>query len=300
MISICVPTNRVGGFDLLCESLADSTYKDFELIISDALHGFRSLRVQQRLEQYDFRIVHVGPARNAFPLNQFSHVANTALHEARGDVILLAVDYTWFPKDLLAVHAEFHKTHPGQRGLMLPHNYFEMPELHPAFPKYGNEETDRYARDVAGHSLDDVMWSIFKEPVVRGSDGFHVLDKTGYANVDPKLANIASIPVHDYPSYLHAKNESVPAESMRQINGWDERLDGGHCYQDMDLADRLTVKTGLRWSIRESPVAQIVNPRRVFPFPRRIRPVESNHNVWQAAKRDGYPRVNDWEVMPQR
>lgn len=291
-ISVCVPTNRVGGIDLLLEGLLQQSFTDFEVVLADGLHKYRKDLVADRIKSYPFPIKHVEPKNNLFPLNQFSHVANTALANASGEIVVFFVDYTYAPPDLLAAHAAFHQQNDRMRGLMCPHNYFEVPELHTAFPKYGNEELDQYIADLNSGKLDPCMWSIFARDVKAG-DKFEELDRSGYANVDPKLT---ADPGGVHPTYFHGKNESCSLSAVLDINGWDEALDGSHCYQDSDIAERLNVHNGVQWTVQPIPIAQIVNPRRIFPFPLRVRPVEDNLRIWKTAKASGYPHVNQWSL----
>lgn len=288
-ISVVVPTMRVGGIDLLFAGLKGQTFEDFELVLSDGLYEHRP----DLAEFASFRFKHVEPRDNPFPLNAFCRYANEGLAHASGEIVLFLVDYTFLPPNLLQAHADFHKANDRRQGLMGPHQYYEMPALHPSFPRYGQAAIDRYCADLDCNVLDEVMYSLFDTPI-RPSHEFKQLDQTGYANADPKLS-MPTGPIG--PSYLHAKNESVSLEAVLGVNGWDEDLDGTHCYQDSDLADRLAVKAGIQWHLDPSIVAQIVNPRRVFPFPRRVRPVEDNLRIWHEKQAAGYSApVNTWSL----
>lgn len=291
-ISVCAPTNRVGGIDVLVSGLAGQTFREFELVLSDSLFRHRPNLAQRVRSEYGLNFKHVEPRTNRFPENAFSAVANEALAHATGEIVVMLVDYTWLPPDCLQAHADFHASHDRKSGLMLPHNYYELPPVSPAFPSYGNPDTFRYVEDLEAGRLDPCMWSILADPVKPGHV-FSDLDKTGYANIDPKLKFAeGSVPA----SYFHGKNESVPRDALMEVNGWDEALDGGHGYQDTDLAERLNEKAGIQWMLLNAPVAQIINPRRIFPFPVRPRSVAGNEAVWRAAKAAGYPPVNAWSL----
>jgi hypothetical protein len=63
-----------------------------------------------------------------------------------------------------------------------------------------------------------------------------------------------------------------------------------NCYQDSDLADRLTVLRGIRWTLEPTNVAYIVNPRTVFCFPKRLRNESDNERIWHEHRAEGYKR----------
>src|SRR5258708_419893 len=127
-ISVCVPTNRVGGLDILVAGLLAQSFTDFELVISDAVQ--RRQRAFIPAGTLPFMVRHVSPRFSRFPESQFSHVANEAVAAARGEIILFIVDYTWLPPTLLETHANFHARHDRRQALMMPHQYYEMPALH--------------------------------------------------------------------------------------------------------------------------------------------------------------------------
>lgn len=293
--SVCVPTNRVGGIDIQLAGLAQQTYRDFEVIISDSLYRHRPGIAEEHGKRLGLTVKHVEPRSNRFPLNQFSAVANEALAHASGELVLFCVDYTFLPPNVLQTHADFHASGDKTRGLMLPHEYYELPALNSAFPKYTNADTSQYVDDLEAGRLSECMLSILAERVEPGHV-FTQLDQTGYAGADPKLTHPETDDID--PVFLHGKNESCALSAVLDINGWDEDLDGGHGYQDSDIAERLTQKGGIRWTLRNAPAAQIINPRRIFPFPVRPRSVEGNYAVWQSKKAAGYPTPNTWKIRP--
>jgi len=288
-ISVCVPTMRVGGLDILFEGLKGQTFTDFELVLADGLYKYRRDVVAEKAEAYGIRVKHVEPFENPFPMNAFSRYANTALAYADCELVMCLTDYTWIPTDSLQIHADFHKRVPYQ-GLMSPHQYTVTPKIHPDFPCYKSEDTDLYVADLEAGKLQETMWSLFEKPYVS-------LDPLGIdpimGGADPKLF-IPSGPI--IGAYFHGKHESLGLRYLTAVNGWDEDLDGTHCYQDTELAGRLEVRAGLTWQAAQEDVAYIINPRHVFPWARRLRPAETNHVVWQAKKAAGYPIPNTWNL----
>lgn len=306
-ISVVVPTMRVGGLDVLCAGLAGQTFRDFELVLSD--------NVGPRVGLMDLRaapgFVHTVPEGNEFPLAQFCRTSNEALVHARGEVVFMMVDYTWLPPNTLAEHAKFHRENPEKTAaLMMPHEYRELPQLCLTFEKCeyksgletrdaDNAEAQRYAEDVANGVHEDNFWSIFEKPMTPGDDPREALAvHPKWGGADPKNKLPAGSIVGNY---FHAKNESVKLDVLLDANGWDEDLDGTHCFQDSDLAERLEVRHGVRWTLSHAAQAQIINPRTVFPFAKRERDYMTNEMVWKRKKARGYvDPVNDWSIRDRR
>jgi hypothetical protein len=288
-ISVVVPTMRIGGLDVLFSGLESQTYRDFELVLADGLKTRRP-----KLRETTFPKTHVEPWDNPFPVNAFCRFANTGLAHARGTVVLFVTDYTLLPPHALETHASFHAA-PGveRKGLMCPHEYRGLPPLRPEFPRYANGDTERYANDCASGKLDLLGHSIFAQEIESGSLPLASLPVDSMAGADPKLHMTHGL---IRPDFFHAKNESCRLRHVLEINGWDEDLDGTHCWQDSDLSDRLAQKCGLEWTLKPGCVADIINPRSVFPFARRVRPYETNYDVWQQKKAAGYPKPNAFDL----
>jgi hypothetical protein len=298
-VSVLCPTMRVGGIDVLLHGLSKQTHRDFELVLSDALWGYRHDLVQQEAERFGVHVVHVEPRGLRFPVCTYCRHMNEAIVHATGDLALLIVDYTWLAPDTLARHVAHHNGKP-RAGLMGPHRYAALPAIKPIVSHYGHSpsETERYANDVRSRALDSMMLSIFLS--FEGDprlfpDADDITD--GVRHRDPKFSEPAG-PIH--PFMLHCRNESVRLEHLIEINGFDEDLDGTHGWQDSDIADRLTIKVGVEWQHDPSLVTHIVNPRPVFPFGLRERPNHTNEAIWRRKQAMGYPAVNSWNLREAR
>ncbi len=293
-LSIVVPTMRVGGLDVLLHGLTQQTCKDFELILVDGIHKYRKSYFEEN--KFDFNIKHVIPINNPFPLNSFCRYANTGLAHVSGEVVLFVTDYTWLQPDGVKIHTEFHRSHGPDIGFMGPHQYVSTPPMNEHFPGYDRDQIDQYVADIESGKLDSCMISSFAEPLATNADTLP-LDPV-YSNADPKIGyHYGDI----YAAMFHGKNESCKINAVLDVNGWDEDLDGAHCYQDTDLAERLDIRAGVKWIVDPKNVAWIVNPRHVFPFPRRPRSVESNSKIWQSKKAKGFvDPVNRWSLREAR
>lgn len=287
-VSVCLPTMRVGGLDVVFAGLAGQQRRDFELIICDGIYDRRREIVAERARAYDFSVKHVPPLDgNPFPVASFCRYANTALVHARGERVLMITDYTWLPPDSVAAHAASRT--PEEGGLMCPHQYAALPPLRADFAPYQNEDTDRYVEDLDAGRLDGCMWSILAEDF-SGDPSQMPLD--AMAGSDPKLGRGPG----GCESWLfHGKHESVPRDVLLDLNGWDEELDGTHGWQDTELANRLSHQRQMKWQCLPI-VAYIVNPRSVFPHARRLRPFMTNEAVWRDKEKRGYPIPNVWSL----
>jgi hypothetical protein len=220
-LSVVVPTMRVGGLDVLTHGLRGQVFRDFELVLVDALRDLRG----HALDEEEYQVTHVAPVDNPFPLNAFCRYANTGLLHARGEIVVFVTDYTYLPPDCLQRHAQFHASHDFVEALMCPHQYLGLPPLRSSFPTYKQSEVERYALDVEAGKLDDCMWTIFQKEFSRADADSLPLDAI-YGWADPKM-KMGSGPID--PTFFHAKNESVRREHVNAIDGWDEQLDHAHC-----------------------------------------------------------------------
>lgn len=274
-LSVCVPTMRIGGLDVLFHGLRGQVFRDFEVVVADGVRQGSNRWFPDGTKTLDRPFTLVKPEPNPFPVNAFCKYANTALDWARGEVVVFLTDYTWLPPDCLQRHADWHKSHRAGQGYMAPHRYVALPPLHPGFPKYAPDGTDteRYAEDVLSGRLQRFSWSIFETPFDGDPRTMPFCTATG---ADPKL----SLPAGAVdPMMFHGKNESVRASDAKRVR-WNERLDGTHGWQDCDMAQALSID----WELDPSNVAYILNPRPVFPLARRLRPFETNEAVWRAGR----------------
>jgi glycosyltransferase involved in cell wall biosynthesis len=248
MISVIVPTNRVGGLDVLVEGLRLQTYRDFELIVVDCLWNRRADAVAEKLENQPFRVLHVPPRENLFPTSCYQRCVNTGLVHARGEIVYFTCDYTFILPDCLERHASFHAQNPGPAALVGPFSQLEHPAVHKGFPgkfgpewnqKWPSEEAraagmNQYAKDylsaLEAQKLDAFMWSAYQSEFSE----HHIAD-LGVMNVSSYIS-LPSGP--SIPGVCNLKNDSFKLESLLTINGFDEDFDGAHFCQDYEMAER--------------------------------------------------------------
>lgn len=124
-ISVIVPSNRIGGIDVLLSGLAVQTLprEEFELVLVDNLHARRKQIVQDMAEEYRLNVTHVPPMGiDEYPSSgglakngTYQRALNTGIVHSRGRSILVMCDYTFCHPTCLALHASFHNgDHSGQ------------------------------------------------------------------------------------------------------------------------------------------------------------------------------------------
>jgi GT2 family glycosyltransferase len=297
MISVLVVTYRAGQWDANCDSLKIQTFKDFELVVADAIFDRRNPIIRDRFADYDFPIKHIAEPGGMF-LSNYSRSINTALTHCSGELVVIQADYTWMPPDCLETHWNAYKNGPPRTCYMLDNHCTGLPPLRDDFPGYGpnweakhyteaerpafeaqmNTAAEQYAADVASGKLDGCMWSLFKEPLTNEAvmalpiTRSHV--KQGQA-LDPNWCSL--------------KNEAIPMECFLEVNGLDEDFDASHLYQDQEFAWRAH-RAGWTWSTVPGGAAYMVNPRSVFYSKFITRPMMSNGDLMRS--KGGVVRVN--------
>ncbi len=286
MISVIVPSNRTGGLDVLCDSLDAQSYRNFELILVDALYDYRRDIVAQHAAQYGFPIVHIPPRDNRFPEQQYCRTMNTGIAHAHGDTLVFLCDYSFCHPDCLATHASF--TGP----LTLDYRYLELPETKLGLPNYrervsGTEENaqlytdevnanaERFAADVRSGRLDDFMWSIFTEPVTEA----YLATLQVEHEHRPSTADLAT----DW-NWCSFKNESFPTELVLDMNGLDEAYDESHAWQDSEFSYRLRTR-GIQWRSAPGGLVSVVNPRGIMNIKRMAKPLFWNRDLCFGSRR---------------
>jgi glycosyltransferase involved in cell wall biosynthesis len=296
-ISIVMPTMRIGGLDVVFESLKHQTFKNFELIISDSLYKYRKDIVAQKAKEYTFTVKHIEPTKNAFPVSHFCNAENTALVYVAAKLVLMITDYTYLPKDCVEKHIAFHSYFPNEKqGFMGAHQYKSLPELNNEFPIYKHEDIDKYVSDIENGKLNNIMWSIFKNNFSQDPE---ILSLDSMGNADTKL--FMSFHHNADQNLFNGKNESIKLEAALKINGWDEELDGTTPYQDYVFSDMLVKKLGFTWTVDGSNRVYIINPRLAFPLSKRLRTIESNFAIWERKHVNNFPnKINDWDLCETR
>lgn len=297
-LSVILPHNRPGGLDIAFTGLAAQTFRDFELVLSDALYSYRHQVVADQARRHGIQVRHITPIGNLHPVHSFARSMNTAFAHAQGEVVVITADYLFMPPDCLARHAEHHRQAVNnRRGYMGPHTYY----VSPAFAELPLIKDDQYsvttshqqASDYADYR--DVMWSIFRKPITSDFRAF-CQPSWELGAVDGKMGmQTGLIP----PYMLHCKNESVRLEHVLAINGFDEDYNGAQGWQDTEFAERLS-KMGIDWWLDRDNVVYGIAVKDVLPRAKKVKPLFANRTLWELKKAAGYPPVNDWSISEYR
>lgn len=305
MISVIVPTFRMGGIDVLYHGLSNQTYQNFQLILIDMVYKYRQQKVRELIDKSPFPILHMEPYDNPFPTIAYQRCINTGISEAAGDLILFLGDYTWLPPDCIEKHVRFHEKNPKSVHIC-PMKHLKCPELNPVFNQYHNISIegvyqtvlprpenarlmDDYITDLESGLLERFGISVFKRPF-QGIDDLELCDIMPGADL---ALNEPAGPCK--PSFFHFQNDSVSREILLKMNGADETFDGTNGWQDMEVAERL-VQEGVTTVLDPSNVAHYINPKFIFPRCNWLRPAEMNHGLYHLRRSQGYPRPNSWSL----
>jgi len=100
-LSLVYFTYRPGGFDMLCGSLMEQTYDNYELIVIDDLPDRNLVNY---IEDCGIPLTYYGPSKEkCYPDTPFNQVnaVNSGLLQARGDIVILIEDYVWLRPNTL-------------------------------------------------------------------------------------------------------------------------------------------------------------------------------------------------------
>jgi hypothetical protein len=317
-ISVIVPTNRVGGLDILIASLCQQSFKDFELVIIDCLHEWRSPVILNRLKTLPFPVKYLPPHQNPFPRQAFQRTLNTGFAHATGEIFFVTCDYAFLNPGVLEVrknlHDRFKRTIACGNFRLLSY-----PPLHPEFPRgrYGsagigtmaernriwtsdpiqrtswcNRWSKAYLQDLGAHTLDRFMWSAFATPFHSGQgiEDLPVISPEDVMREGFLVGGISTI------SLCCLKNDSFPAGEIFAINGMDEDFDGAHSNQDSELALRLQLN-GVQFYVEPNHPTAITDMHAHLTIRQVERPEEENgllfHRKALSAKVYANP---DWKL----
>lgn len=324
LISVIVPTLRVGGLDVLFEGLRNQTFQNFELILVDSLYKYRKGLVQNAAKSFPFPVTHVEPLINEFPLNKYQHCVNTGVVYARGKLSYFTCDFSWLPPECLYEHAEFFLRSDGNTAVLGPCKITLTPPVSPHFPPcYGlgefglrrgvpeeeamakwNDDAiradaltrwhTRYCADLDKGTLDSFYWSIFNKPFGKDDSPYdlEVLHTEMKAGLPEGYLQ---------PQFCHLKNDSIPTERLLDVNGFDEAYDGSHGWQDTEVADRMHMRIGTQWYVKPNNFSYLLDVHDLMTIRKLTRAERSNEALYLADHATGYPNpVNNWNLRQKR
>lgn len=302
-ISIVLPTMRPGGLDVIFSSLANQTFKDFELVFVDNIYKYRKDIVNERAKKFDIIYKHIPPHIDKFPMHAFASTINTAITYARGDVILFASDYRYFMPWCLQKHADFHHTHQDNEGLSCPTKFVQPQTLKNKLPSYGDDKTfdgdyKQYTKDLQSGKLNDFMWSIYEDEFTQDSKDpskWLEKDKQIYGS-DPKI----DIPTGTLLPLLlcFLQGESIKTKTVLASNGINEEFDGAPNYQDIEFSYRLHNLFGFKFYCDNSNITYRVNGGpKIIPKIQLIQSVcDKAQSIFKKYENGSIDPINNWSL----
>lgn len=297
-LSVIVPTARLGGLDVLIDSLAAQSFRDFELVLVDALHERRSLRARDELLRVPFPVIHTAPWRATFPTSAISAPYNTGICLARGDVLLFSTDYNFFSPNTLQRHAEHHRDTRGPTGLAAPAVWRELPPsrlsgqaAHHRKRWEGETGVCTMLADLNAGLVDELLWSIFHEPLTYGT--VLQLERSRRPGCPEGLDHRQTMAPGPYDGLdFWGKNDSISREAALDIEGWDEAFDGTHGWHDSDFYER-SIRSGVKWFVDPGAAnaVHVLNVRPFLPRPLQARHPTVNSGRHMKRQRDNYRQV---------
>lgn len=299
-ITVGLVSSRPGGLDVVRTGLASQTFTDFELVFVDALYEQRKHLVTDYFAEKKISVRHTPPRERIWPWDACPQARNTVLGKARGEIVVWIVDYAWLPPTCLEQHWNAWEETEHERVGAGAHDYLFPPEPAYALPgyapikmfvpnavhgetySYDEAATDAFLSDLDAGFYHSYMLSIFATPIETASQINALKTDQFFYHADPKLTGQVGGKLSG--SFFHAKNEGVRVDIACKINGFDESYIG-HLYDDTDFGHRAE-RAGTPWILlRRDSTVQIVNPRHLFPSPRRRASTQ--------ALRDQYERVRN-------
>lgn len=299
-ISVIFPTMRIGGLDVVFNSLENQTFKNFELIIVDSLYQYRKDIVKEQCKKFSFKYKHLPPIEDNFPTQSYCHAMNTAITNVNGEVILFTSDYRYLMPDSLQKHADFHKISPDNLGYAPPSISVLPPTLKSGLPSYGfNQNYDKYVEDLKSNKLNDFMWSIFDNNFFntpRNPSTWEQMDWAKYGH-DTKINMTKGTEVS--PLYIYLQTESIKTKLVLEANGLNEELDGGHSYQDIEFTHRLRNLFNFKWiADNTNPSYRIDGGHKIIDKMKLLENVENNSkNIFKKYENGSKDPINNWNLI---
>ncbi|MEK6883734.1 MAG: hypothetical protein AABY22_29165, partial [Nanoarchaeota archaeon] len=237
-------TARLGGLDLLHQSIARQSTDAFDVVLVDYWWEERRALVAERFGGFAGQVVHVPPRKGRRRGVGWDgcQAWNTGFAVSRavapGVVLVIpTADYwIWSPRFVEQHLAVFNETH-GVAALVGPHEVHALP--------------------VESRSPKDALWSAFVNPVDTEAKIVAAVSKTPKwacrrdldANPENRCGRFRGLQ-GGHTNWYGGLNESIPRWALEASNGLDESLDGVKQHVDTDWGRRLAA-LGLKFVVDE-------------------------------------------------
>lgn len=217
-ISLIIPTNRYGGFDITFSGLGKQTFdnNDWEVIIIDDFVKNRKNECLDIAKKYGVgNILYLSSKPNYWRSNSLiSNSRNTGLIYAKGELIIFSDDYVWFTPKLIEEHWKIYKE--GKYTLIGGGHSV----------KYNPEKIDEINKLPSSDDKDDV-----ENAIIRVGIYYSHLPTFMDTRTPNNVENCGG-------GWFYSFNVSAPLNKIIEVNGFDEEFDLTR-EEDVDLGLRL-------------------------------------------------------------
>lgn len=312
-ISVILPTARddysiTGMPDLhilqpTVDSLKIQSFKDFELIIIDALHHTRPKLFRGGpfyADKLPFPIKHVPIEHN----NRFNHrfwidnrrwnvcgTLNTGIIHAKGELLVRIDDAAEFDSNYLKRIWEEYQMGYWLCGMHIRYLEGKPAYLNDEYRKKGYEFSIsagyEYKADFE-HNRDNILRKIYGENGLIRDTRYEIVKKEGGRKIAP-------------PEWYYGYS-SVPLEAALKVNGYDELFDGDKSLEDADMGSRLDM-AGFRNKFLLDINHQIIEnehgPIAENLIDNNIKPIKCNYAVYLTNRKRNRWKANS-EILSKK
>lgn len=225
LVTIVTPTIRKGFWNLMANNIASQSYKNIEWLIVDDHPDNREYVANEVAEKYNLNIRYMrGKKRKVKRFYSLVNANNTALREAKGELMVFLQDFVLMPQDGIEQLVTVYNHHP--KALIAPVDVYHAPKIKP----------DTTSEDWF-HGEIDVIGEFMRKNVRCQNLGMRYTQNP-----------------YDYEQNYGA----IPTATARELGGWWEFFDEALGYDNTDIAYR-ALKAGYKIILDDTNVAVCID-----------------------------------------
>jgi hypothetical protein len=203
-------TARFGGMDMLRANLERQVFKDFDLVMVDALWRNREPQVKKYFKDFDFTYVQQSDKKEG-AFSNLAHADNEGFKNCNGDLIVLLQDFIWIPPSSFYKYWEAHKAYGDILVSGVGHQYCK-PGKDDIVNKKG--KITIFKDEFAGRP-ENVCWN------------------------DPRMRLDQGTFYETFPVNVEFNYCAIPRKIIYELGGMDEEYDfHGFAYDNVNIAQR--------------------------------------------------------------
>lgn len=302
-ISVILPTARgdypITGlpnlhmFQPTIESLKIQTFKDFELVIIDALHHIRPKLFQGEpfhIDKLPFSIKHIPIEHN----NRFNHrfwvdnrrwnvcgTLNTGIIHAQCELLVRIDDCSEFESDYLKKFWEGYQSGYWPCAMHIRYLEGKPARLNKEYIEKGYEANNPTSIEFNKEGRDNLLKRLYGENGLIRDTRYDIVKKEGGRKIAP-------------PEWYYGYS-SVPLEAALKVNGYDELFDGDKSLEDADMGSRLHMagyKDKFLLDINHQVIEHEHGPITENLFDKDVRPIKCNYAVYLVNRKKNRWKAN--------